>query len=75
MGCVGILETAFRRGLVPDLRQSYQEMLAQGIRIDRQLLNHSLASCGLPSLCVSKEGFNTARLVPLRLHADRRKRS
>ena len=50
MGCVGILETAFRRGLMPDLRRSYQEMLAQGIRIDRRLLNHSLAACGLPSL-------------------------
>jgi predicted nucleic acid-binding protein len=50
MGCVGILETGFRRGLVPDLRRSYQEMLAQGIRIDRQLLNQSLAACGLPSL-------------------------
>lgn len=50
MGCVGILETGFRRGLVPDLRQSYQELLAQGIRIDRQILNRSLAGCGLPSL-------------------------
>lgn len=50
MGCVGILETAFRRGLVSDLRRSYQQMLAQGIRIDRQLLNNSLTACGLPSL-------------------------
>lgn len=50
MGCVGILEAAFRRGLVPDLRQSYQELLAHGIRIDQRILNHSLAACGLPSL-------------------------
>jgi hypothetical protein len=50
MGCVGILETGFRRGLVPDLRWSYQELLAQGIRIDRQLLDQSLAACGLPAL-------------------------
>jgi predicted nucleic acid-binding protein len=50
MGCVGILETGFRRGRVVDLRASYQELLVQGIRIDRQILNHSLAACGLPSL-------------------------
>lgn len=50
MGCVGILETAFHRGLVPDLRRSYQELLAQGIRIDRQILNQSLSACGLSSL-------------------------
>lgn len=47
MGCIGILETGFRRGLVADLRQSYQELLKQGIRVDRQILNHSLATCGL----------------------------
>lgn len=50
MGCVGILETGFRRGLVADLRRSYQELLAQGIWIDPRILNRSLAACGLPSL-------------------------
>ena len=50
MGCVGIIETGFRRGLVADLRRSYQELLAQGIRIDQQILNRSLAACGFPSL-------------------------
>ena len=50
MGCVGLLETGFHRGLVPDLRQSYQDMLAQGIRIDRQILNRSLAACGVAAL-------------------------
>lgn len=50
MGCVGILETGFRRDLVADLRRSCQELLAQGIRIDRQILNRSLAACGLPAL-------------------------
>jgi len=50
MGCVGILEMGFRRGRVVDLRASYQELLVQGIRIDRQILNRSLAACGLPSL-------------------------
>jgi predicted nucleic acid-binding protein len=47
IGCVGILEVGFRRGLVADLRWSYQELLIQGIRVDRQILNHSLATCGL----------------------------
>jgi predicted nucleic acid-binding protein len=50
MGCVGILETGFRRGLVLDLRASYHELLLQGIRIDRQILNRSLAACGLAPL-------------------------
>jgi predicted nucleic acid-binding protein len=50
MGCVGLLETGFHRGLVPDLRQSYQDMLDQGIRIDRQILNRSLAACGVAAL-------------------------
>ena len=50
MSSVGILETGFRRGLVADLRRSYQELLAQGIRIDLPILNRSLAACNLPSL-------------------------
>ena len=50
LGCVGILETGFRRGLLADLRRSYRELLAQGIWIDRQILNRSLAACGLPFL-------------------------
>jgi predicted nucleic acid-binding protein len=50
MGCVGLLETGFRRGLVLDLRQSYQELLAQGIRVDRRILDRSLAACGLQAL-------------------------
>lgn len=50
MGCVGLLETAFRRGFLPDLRASYQRLLAEGIWIDTRLLNRSLAACDLPSL-------------------------
>ena len=50
IGCVGVIETGFRRGLVPDLRESYLTLLAQGTRIDRHILNRSLAACGLPSL-------------------------
>jgi predicted nucleic acid-binding protein len=50
MGCVGILETGHRRGLVKDLRHTYQQLLANGIRIDERILNASLVSCGLPEL-------------------------
>jgi hypothetical protein len=50
MGCVGLLERGHRQGLVPDLRQTYESLLAHGIRIDRQILDMSLASLGLPPL-------------------------
>jgi len=50
MGCVGILERGHRRGLVPDLRQTYASLLAHGIRIDRQILDQSLTALGLPPL-------------------------
>jgi predicted nucleic acid-binding protein len=50
MGCVGILERGHRGGLVPDLRDTYANLLAHGIRIDRQILNQSLAALGLPPI-------------------------
>jgi predicted nucleic acid-binding protein len=50
IGCLGILEAAFRRGLIIDLRAGYQDLLNANIRIDRGLLNASLASFGLPPL-------------------------
>ena len=50
MGCLGILETAARRGLVPDLRSAYITLLQQGIRFDLRLLQNSLDSFGLPKL-------------------------
>jgi len=50
MGCVGILERGHRRGLVPDLCQTYESLLAHGIRIDRQILDQSLTALGLPPL-------------------------
>ncbi|HZM01449.1 MAG TPA: hypothetical protein VFC44_00370 [Candidatus Saccharimonadales bacterium] len=50
MGCVGILERSHRRGLVPDLRHTYANLLAHGIRIDRQILDQSLSVLGLPPL-------------------------
>jgi predicted nucleic acid-binding protein len=50
MGCVGILERGHRRGFVTDLRAAYAQLLAQGIRIDRQILDQSLTAVGLPPL-------------------------
>jgi predicted nucleic acid-binding protein len=47
MGCIGVLEAGHRKGLVTDLRATYQELLGQGIRIDRQILVSSLAANGL----------------------------
>jgi predicted nucleic acid-binding protein len=50
MGCIGILELGWKRGVVSDLRQAYIELLRQGIRLDLKLLESSLAKCGLPGL-------------------------
>jgi len=49
-GCLGVLEAAARRGLVPDVRKEYIELLRQGIRFDIGLLQDSLARLGLPKL-------------------------
>ncbi len=50
MGCVGILERGHQRGLVSDLRETYTHLLAHGIRINRQILDQSLAARRLPPL-------------------------
>ena len=50
IGCLGVLEAGARRGLVPDLRQAYIDLLRQGIRFDIGLLQDSLARLGLPKL-------------------------
>ena len=50
MGCVGLLERGHRLNFVPDLRETYSNLLEQGIRVDRQILNQSLASLELPPL-------------------------
>jgi len=50
MGCVGILERGYGRNLVPDLRKAYLSLLAQNIRIDREILNQSLATQRLPEI-------------------------
>jgi predicted nucleic acid-binding protein len=50
IGCVGILERGYRRGMVKDLRGAYGNLLASGIYIRREILNRSLASLRLPGL-------------------------
>jgi predicted nucleic acid-binding protein len=50
IGCVGILELAFRRKLVADLRSTYAQMQTQGVFIAPAILNQSLATFGLPAL-------------------------
>lgn len=50
LGCLGILEAGVRKGLIPDLRQTYIDLLRQGIRFDIKLLQDSLARLGLPKL-------------------------
>jgi hypothetical protein len=50
VGCLGVLEAGARKGLVTDLRQTYLELLRQGIRFDLRLLDASLARLGLPNI-------------------------
>lgn len=50
VGCIGVLEAGARKGLVSDLRQTYIDLLRQGIRFDLRLLQDSLARLGFPSL-------------------------
>jgi predicted nucleic acid-binding protein len=50
IGCVGLLETCHRQGRLVDLRATYRQLLAQGVHIDREILNRSLAALNLPSL-------------------------
>lgn len=50
VGCVGILEELYRRGTLADLRQAYQELLNQNIRIDLRTLQSSLKQFNLSPL-------------------------
>ncbi len=50
MGCLGMLEGAARKGLTPDLRQLYIDLLQNGIRFDVRLLQDSLGRLGLTKL-------------------------
>jgi predicted nucleic acid-binding protein len=48
-GTLGILETSFRKGHLPDLRAVFEQFLAQGY-IDKRLLNIRLGVLGLRPL-------------------------
>jgi len=50
VSCIGILEELYRRGEIKDLRQSYEEILQQAIRVDLRMLQSSLAKFKLPPL-------------------------
>jgi predicted nucleic acid-binding protein len=49
-GCVGILETLYRRSVLTDLRTAYIRLLAQKIRLNLQTLQDSLRKFHLPPL-------------------------
>jgi len=50
IGCVGILETLHRRGLLGDLRGAYARLLDREFRIDKRTLQESLARLKLAPL-------------------------
>lgn len=50
IGCIGILEELYRLGEITDLRENYQELLRQNIRVDLRTLQSSLKHFGLASL-------------------------
>lgn len=50
LGCVGVLQDAFGRRLVPDLAQLYRQLLLSGAYIDRRILDNSLSALRLPPL-------------------------
>ena len=50
IGCVGVLEEAFRLKLIPDLRATYRQLFISGAFVSRGILEQSLKSFNLPSL-------------------------
>lgn len=50
MGCVGLLEVGFQRGLIGDLREVYQRLEREGAFVSRAILDRSLSSFDLPAL-------------------------
>jgi len=49
-GSIAVLEGGTKLGRVTDLRSVYLDLLDQGIRYDRQLLDQSLVRLGLVTL-------------------------
>lgn len=50
VGCVGLLEEFYKRGELPDLRQTYTQPLQSNVRIDIRILQSSLLKFNLPLL-------------------------
>jgi predicted nucleic acid-binding protein len=50
LGCVGVLETAFRRGLIIDLTEAYRKLISSAAYINPEILKASLARLGQPPL-------------------------
>jgi len=46
-GSIAVLERGYLKGFLSDLHQTYLDLLAARIWIDREILNWSLASMGL----------------------------
>jgi uncharacterized protein len=49
-GSVGLLETFYLRGHLPDLRATFRQLVTHGVYIDQRLLDRRLRSLGLPPL-------------------------
>ena len=47
VGCIGILENLYDRGLMSDLRRAYEQLIQSKTRIDLRTLQNSLAKFGL----------------------------
>jgi predicted nucleic acid-binding protein len=50
VGCIGVLEEAFRLNLIADLPQVYRQLLASGAYVDRAICEVSLQELKLPPL-------------------------
>ena len=50
LGCVGVLESAFRSRLLPDLRHAYAQLLGSGAYVDPKIVESSLKAMKLPPL-------------------------
>lgn len=49
-GSVGLLETLYLRGHLPNIRSAFQQLITHQVYINRRLLNVRLQSLGLPPL-------------------------
>ncbi len=50
LGSVGLLETFYVRGYLPDLRACFRQLIAHNVYIDQRLLDRRLRALGLPPL-------------------------